>query len=556
MGRFWKDRRGFVLVLSLLALPIFIGYGLIIIDIGRGNNIHADLSAAADAVALAGAGELDGGVDAITRAKTAMGALTNTVSMIGKSGPDMEIRLVYEDEAGNEFTVVFLEDIPVRDEDPIDFDYATSDPAKAKFVWVKAQSKDLITAFLNPITGRSERVSISAVAVAQAKSATCNIPPLYICNPFEYDSTGTYVGDQLQTSFANGDLHGRVVKLHPKGSSTAAPGNFGFLSIDGSSSADAIRDFFAGATVPKCFASDNVQTKPGAASSISQGVNTRFDMYEGPFSNWNNDTGQFVIAPAENVRKGIKPKVNGANIDDCVRPNPSTASPNGTPGDDHINDLIAGWDANGTDDLVYGLPDNDTMSAPGTLVSGAAIGTGDWPIEEYLIENFDLGVDAAAEADAAAALKASIPNAFSGAPTTLGASHASRYEVYRWELDAGVVDVADRHPGDSATGGDESESGAPLCGLEDKPKAINPIAEPDRRLMVAAIIDCGEQAAEGGGTNTYEVNSYASIFLVRPMTESAPGVDATIDVEIVDITGYGGNGTLDNFIRKEAILVR
>ncbi|MBW6417789.1 TadE/TadG family type IV pilus assembly protein [Celeribacter sp. PS-C1] len=550
MRRFWRDRRGFVLVLSLLALPIFIGYGLILIDIGRGNNIHADLSAAADAVALAGAGELDGGVDAIDRAKTAMAALTNTVSMIGKSGPDMEIRLDYKDEAGNEFTVVFLEDIPVRDEDPIDFDEATSDPTKAKFVWVRAKSKDMISAFLNPITNRSERISISAVAVAQAKSATCNIPPLYMCNPFEYDSSGTYVGEQLQTRFADGDLHGRIVKLHPKGSSTAAPGNFGFLSIDGSSSADAIRDFFAGSTVPKCFASDKVQTKPGGASSISQGVNTRFDMYEGPFSNWNNDTASFVIAPAENVRKGIRPKVNGTNINDCVRPNPSTASPNGTPGDDHINDLVAGWDANGTDDFVYGLPDNDTMSAPGSLVPGAAIGTGDWPIEDYLMENY--GFTAAQ----AATLKTSIPNAFSEKVSAVGASHASRYEVYRWELDAGVVDVSERHPGDSATGGDESESGAPYCGIEDKPKAIAPISAPDRRLMVAAIVDCGEQAAEGGGTNTYEVNSYASIFLVRPMTETAPGVDATIDIEIVDITGYGGNGTLDNFIRKEAVLVR
>jgi hypothetical protein len=32
--------------------------------------------------------------------------------------------------------------------------------------------------------------------------------------------------------------------------------------------------------------------------------------------------------------------------------------------------------------------------------------------------------------------------------------------------------------------------------------------------------------------------------------------DSTIDVEIIDITGFGGNGTLDLFVRDEAILVR
>jgi hypothetical protein len=40
------------------------------------------------------------------------------------------------------------------------------------------------------------------------------------------------------------------------------------------------------------------------------------------------------------------------------------------------------------------------------------------------------------------------------------------------------------------------------------------------------------------------------------MISPAPGVDATIDVEIIDITGFGGTGTLDDFIRAEAVLVR
>jgi hypothetical protein len=54
------------------------------------------------------------------------------------------------------------------------------------------------------------------------------------------------------------------------------------------------------------------------------------------------------------------------------------------------------------------------------------------------------------------------------------------------------------------------------------------------------------------------VNSFASIFLVNPMQQGGASEDdvGVIDVEVVDITGAGGEGTLDTFVRDEAILVR
>ncbi|NRB16409.1 MAG: hypothetical protein HRU33_02210 [Rhodobacteraceae bacterium] len=254
MRLFRRDEQGFVLVLALLVMPIFIGFAFVIIDIGRGNNAHADLVAAAD-------------------------------------------------------------------------------------------------------------------AVAKSVSAICDIPPLYICNPFEFDDSGSYVDDELQTRFAQGDLHGRMIRLHPKGNQTHAPGNFGFLSVNGNSSADAIRDFFAGNRNPTCVATDTVTTKPGAATAISQGINTRFDIYQGPFSNWRNASRPFVIGPALNVRKGIRPDfaVHGPNvrIDDCVGQGSS-----GTPGDGHLNDVAAGWDANATNVYVYGLADNGAMAAPNMGIPG------------------------------------------------------------------------------------------------------------------------------------------------------------------------------------------
>lgn len=545
LSSFKRDEDGFVLVLALLVLPVFFGFAFIILDIGRGNNAHSDLSAAADAVALAGAAELDGGVDAITRAKAAMAKLQTNVSMLARSGDDVEISLVYEDTDDNEFTVVFLEDIPAEDTTPITPEFlatnSTTISTDAKYVYVLAQSRDLDTAFFNPANMMSTSVPIAAAAVAKSVSAVCNIPPLYICNPFEFDSSGSYVGDALQTHFAQGDLHGRMIRLHPKGSSTHAPGNFGFLSVDGTSSADALRDYFAGNLNPTCFATDTVTTKPGAATSISQGINTRFDIYEGPFSNWRNATKPFVIGPAVNVRKGIRPDVSvhgpHVRIDDCVGHGSS-----GTPGDDHLNDVSAGWDANTTNDYVYGLADNDMMTPPNLGVPGASIGTWDWPIEAYLSENY--GTEAP--------LVSAIPNSFPGSTSLFGAHVPSRYDVYRYEISSGLY--AMRHPGEMVGGSASGESGEAMCGpLKTHP--IDPISSPDRRVSVAAIIDCGT-VGDGGGVNEYPVNAFASIFLTRPMERLAPGVDSTIDVEIIDITGYGGNGTLDNFIRAESILVR
>ena len=144
MRMFRKDESGYILVLGLIVMPVFIGFGLLIIDVGRGNNAHADLSAAADAVALAGARELDGGLDAIDRAKSAMAQITNSVAMLSPTEPGDQGTLVYQDTDGNEFEVVFLKSIPANDTDDIDFSKATTDSALAEYVYVRAQSENCL----------------------------------------------------------------------------------------------------------------------------------------------------------------------------------------------------------------------------------------------------------------------------------------------------------------------------------------------------------------------------------------------------------------------------
>lgn len=94
-GRFFRNEGGYALALTLIMLPAFMGLALLIIDVGRGNNAHSDQAAAVDALALAGARELDGGVDAIMRAKAAMEKVSNSVSFLAMAGDDVHIDLAY-----------------------------------------------------------------------------------------------------------------------------------------------------------------------------------------------------------------------------------------------------------------------------------------------------------------------------------------------------------------------------------------------------------------------------------------------------------------------------
>ncbi|MDX5412363.1 MAG: pilus assembly protein TadG-related protein, partial [Rhodobacterales bacterium] len=220
--RFLKSDSGYALVLTLLFMPVFIGMSLLVIDISRGNNAHSDLQAAADALALAGARELDGGVDSIDRAIDAMSNVSNTVSFLGRTDEAAATALTFSDADRGSFTVVFLSDLPADDDTPLTQAFMTAnavtneegaEQGDARFVYVRAQSRDLspfFGLFFEGVTQVTD-VPVAAEAVATYRSAACNVTPLFICNPFEGGNL------DLGTAFEQGDLHGRLIRLHPKG---------------------------------------------------------------------------------------------------------------------------------------------------------------------------------------------------------------------------------------------------------------------------------------------------------------------------------------------------
>jgi Flp pilus assembly protein TadG len=234
MKRFLRDTRGYALVLTLVFLPAFLGITLLMIDIGRGNNAQTDHQAAADALALAAARELDGGSDAIIRAQAAMENVTNTVAYLARSGEDTLITLDYPPESGVTITVIFLRTIPASDDDPINqawvTAHGTTNGPEARYAYVRTQARDLDGFFFNPLNFVRPSTPVGAQAVATYRASACNVTPLFICNPFEKVGEPE---DALQDAFLAGELHGRMIKLRPKGNGTAFPGNFGFLDSEG-----------------------------------------------------------------------------------------------------------------------------------------------------------------------------------------------------------------------------------------------------------------------------------------------------------------------------------
>src|SRR5690349_20877651 len=89
----YNDTSGMALIYVTLALPVIIGMALLAVDFSRLANLHSSLQHGADALALAGAAELDQRPDAIVRSDRALENLINqNKSAFGTSVVDINWR--------------------------------------------------------------------------------------------------------------------------------------------------------------------------------------------------------------------------------------------------------------------------------------------------------------------------------------------------------------------------------------------------------------------------------------------------------------------------------
>src|SRR5258708_8636797 len=83
---FGRDTSGMILPYVTIMLVAIVGLAVLALDGARYMSLQTQLQSAADALALAGAAELDHFADAETRAVNAINNLTNNSTLLGTSG--------------------------------------------------------------------------------------------------------------------------------------------------------------------------------------------------------------------------------------------------------------------------------------------------------------------------------------------------------------------------------------------------------------------------------------------------------------------------------------
>jgi hypothetical protein len=480
-------------------LPAIIGFSLLVIDMSRANNLQNDLQKAADAYSLAGAAELDGLPGSWARSERAMAMLIHNESNFSTSGrftlsSGQPGGTARCNSAGN-ISWCFLKLIP-----PLDGTQITT----------ANQASYLASA--DPVAGEAETQFI------QVKVTPTGFDTLFPVSflPGGADNSWT-IGAVATAKFSSGVCeYTPVFMCNPYEDTTDTGG----VTLEQAASTRQYRrrqiklrgddSYFPGnfAFLASPFGNGANELEKMLADSKPQncyaadGVDTEPGQNTGPVerginSRFGIDASNYSDGPATNVRKGAK------NWDKWVKSNKV----------DYETDPLKG----------IGL-ERDSCQFAGAgpcSMMGQRMGTGDWKFGRYWQTNHP---------------GRAVPPALSGT----GIDTPTRYETYRYEIDNNIV-------GDAALG--NGEKGTPVA------NAGTPISRPDRRLLYGAILDCKALAAAGynlkGRLTGIPVRRFASFFITEPIRD---GKD--IFVELVDITGKGGSGSLDNFLRDEAQLYR
>jgi Flp pilus assembly protein TadG len=486
--RLARDERGAVLVYVSIALTVFMGFAALVIDGGRLFTLDTEMQSAADAIALAGAAELDGNTDAQDRADAAMANLVQNSQTFGTGAATI-----------TGFTRRFLDELP-DDDQPITGDYVAADAASTRFVEVTVTDRAMDSMFATAIGGTATP-DAGAVAVAGFTSAVCKFTPLFICNP--YPDAQTLLNKLDDWNDPNNADRQRLINLKKwSGNGKISPGNFGFLDSPGRNGAAALRDALAVDVPLACFSQNGVDLHQGNVASVRQAVNARFDLYDGTFNNNNNDV---AYRPAMDVIKGYTLQ-NGNACSNKNQLDTTNAQP---------------------------LPLDQTWTQLAST-TGARWGSGDWDCAGYWAWNH--GTDHTALGDPAA------PSGCSSAASTT----MSRYDMYRWEVNnrpSGIPDMSPLKP-------DKGENGNPQCYNRNASTLTDPSKNPndiDRRIIYAAVLDCSALPNGNSKTNMPAL-AFIKMFVTRPMSSNSTSCNGRNGGN----PNSNGNGSFDPNCEEDA----
>src|SRR6266700_2671151 len=302
LRRFRTHCGGSLTIPAIFLFAVLMGVGGLAIDLQRLYGVHGQMQAYVDDAALAGAGELDGQTNALTRATRAIvgdGAVGPLVTGMGwqKFATDTSLSVQ---------KITFLSALDT-DPGPI-----APTPAAADNVLCTYTSADDFAS-----ANCSAGVTLAIRATAGFKQSTCDINPLMICNPSE-------PANNADTNYPYTPAKGAQILIRAGGGAAWTPGDFGWVDVPDDAGIVACAQgghqdsgCVLGLVNPltQCFNDQKVNVTPGQANPTAEGLNVRFDIYPnsdnlGPAHGVSTDSN---FAPSVNVTKGICTLTNGAN---------------------------------------------------------------------------------------------------------------------------------------------------------------------------------------------------------------------------------------------------
>lgn len=364
----------------------------------------------------------------------------------------------------SDFTLTFFSTLP--DDDTVPPTAVTTVPALAKFIRVVAVETELPVAFYRAF-GALRGVTIQDSQV-QAQS---------IAGMTQYACDVTPLMFCKPSGWASAVNKGTMVNLRSGGQGAAwTPGNFGFLDpskvlvdYDGPCAGkNGVKLdaclLAAHGSITQCYELDGVDTEPGQKNGIENAIFNVRFDIYGTILKGENKNASY--APAPNVIKGMVVDKGNACSTKLI-PSPDTV----------------------------GLPRDDCFNAGGC--TGGRFGDGDWSAgyTNYIAINYG-GAD----------------------PFGINPLNDTRFDLYLAEIanPQGTAPVGFLPDG-------LAETGLPQCNT-----AINPEIGAERRVIVAAAIDCTVNNITGSAENV-PVSEFVEIFLTEPV--------GAVSANTVDIWG-------------------
>lgn len=531
--------------LSLFAL---IAAGGIAFDYARMASLDSELQNAADQAALAAASQLDGKANACSRAASAASALLSNNARFANDGNASGLAVTVPNDEPTCDRTGFIKFYKNKDRS----DTGTLTDADANFVEVTVNSRTARFA-LTPIVAVLSSGPLSAKAYAGVGEAICKVPPVMICNPDEPDDN-----TNVDYDFVVSSRIGKGLKLISvgNGNSAWAPGNFGYLDTGSSTSNPNVelRQALGWISVPgDCSSLEGVKTRTGAGTTVTQAINTRFDIYERANNNAQNGTGNNgngnnascpspgLCPPSINTVKDVIRKGAPANANKCGFANNEweLPSPEYLPSSTTADLPLA----NMPQAMGYPRDKCHAVSTAGSCSAGK-VGDGNWDRNAYFYVNYGWN-------------STDWPNNTNTATNPLP-SNPTRYQVYNWEIQhrgetIGSKVILSRRTAGSSPSSDDYDS--PICSpLQGYGSGLVPGGSTvDRRRISAAVINCHAYDVHGGGGTVYPVRKWIELFLVEPSLNRARTDANDVYVEVIGETTLDGGGATASQVVQRAV---